>query len=382
MKIQTELDELPRFKNYKILQVSTHGHDKPVHPVIVKKGFVEPNTMHRDQLPIFTEDKLVFPEMEGPGKIVNIWFTFTPAIKFPPGKDPQEDVTSILKYGSMVRKMISYKAKPIAHKFLRIQIYFDDEKKPSVDSPIGDFFGVGFGEYKHYVSRYLAMTAGGYVCQFHMPFKKAARLEIVNTSKTHAIPAFYGAITYAKYENEDAIKDCAYFHAQYYQEHPTIQGTPFLVLDTTILKFGGRKKGRGHFVGLVLSCKPIKSRKHQFSYLEGNTKMYIDGEKEPSIEYTGTEDIFQGAWYYVKGSARKKTEFCAPYHGLTVTSLNKRGVALGFLFAKLSEAKTSQYRFYPEGIPFNEKIKVRLHHGEFDEVPANYDCVAYWYQEH
>lgn len=383
MKIQTELDELPRFKNYKILQVSTHGHDKPIHPLAIRKGQAEPVIMHRDQLPILVNDKIVFPEMRGPGKIVNIWFTFTPAVRYPAGKDPQEIPKKyLLRFLPMVFKIIQHKHKPIAHRLVRIRIYFDNEKEPSVDSPIGDFFGVGFGEYKHYISRYLAITAGGYVCQFHMPFKKSARVEIVNTSKQYAIPAFYGAITYAKYESEDDIKNEGYFHAKYYQEHPTKEGEPFLILDTTLPHFGGRNKARGHFAGLVLSCQPLKPRKHQFSYLEGNTKMYIDGEIDPSIEYTGTEDIFQGAWYYIKSIHRKKTEFCAPYHGLTVRSLNKRGAALAFVLAKLSKAKSSQYRFYPEGIPFDERIRVILHHGEFDEVPAHYDCVAYWYQEH
>jgi hypothetical protein len=110
--------------------------------------------------------------------------------------------------------------------------------------------------------------------------------------------------------------------------------------------------------------------------------MFIDGEEKPSIEYTGTEDIFQGAWYYVKGINREETEFSSPYHGVNYISQNKSGAIKQALFSKFTKCKSSQYRFFPEGIPFKKSLRVSLHHGEFDEVPANYDAVSYWYQEH
>ena len=119
-----------------------------------------------------------------------------------------------------------------------------------------------------------------------------------------------------------------------------------------------------------------------FNYLEGNTEFFVDGETESSIEYTGTEDIFQGAWYYSKGIKRKETEFCTPYHGLNAISMNKRGAIAMALWSKHTKCKTSQYRFYPEGIPFNKSLKVTLNVGEFNEVPCFYDGVVYWYQEH
>lgn len=76
-----------------------------------------------------------------------------------------------------------------------------------MDAPLGDFFGVGFGEYKHYVSNYLMMTAGGYVCQFHMPFYHKARVEIVNKNEALWVPAFYGAVTYLRYTDEAPLED-------------------------------------------------------------------------------------------------------------------------------------------------------------------------------
>ncbi|MHA1146653.1 MAG: glycoside hydrolase family 172 protein [Promethearchaeota archaeon] len=391
MKTHTELDDLPIYKDYCVKQVSTHAHDKPIQAMGMWKEFA--GTMHRDNVGIAPNGSYIFPEMEGPGKIINIWFTMTPAVPLPKGIDPQDflmpegkiNKNYIRKHWksflNLVKHTIRHDSKPIIHKYLYLRIYFDDEEFPSVDCPIGDFFGTGFGEYKHYWSRYINTTAGGYTSNFHMPFKRKARVEIVNTSNTHGVIAFYGAITYAQYNSVDDIGNQAYFHCKYHEEHPTKEGEPFLFLDTMSKEFLGIE-GRGHLVGLILSGRPVFPKKNGLNYLEGNTKFFIDGEREPSIEYTGTEDIFQGAWYYMKGIHRRETEFHTPYHGLNKISQNKRGSIIKTLYGRYTKCKTSQYRFFPEGIPFKKSLKVILHHGEFDEVITFYDGVVYWYQEH
>jgi hypothetical protein len=134
-------------------------------------------------------------------------------------------------------------------------------------------------------------------------------------------------------------------------------------------------------VGVVLNTEGV-DRKSGYMFLEGNTKIWVDGETEQSIEYTGLEDYYQAAWYYVKTKFRSGAEFDAPYHGLTVKSLNKMGMLGSMLFSSMKPMRLSQYRFHPEGIPFDKSIRVTVHHGEFDEIPSNFSSVAYWYQEH
>jgi hypothetical protein len=96
-------------------------------------------------------------------------------------------------------------------------------------------------------------------------------------------------------------------------------------------------------------------------FLEGDEMIYIDGEEEPSIYGTGTEDYFQGAWYFLNG------EFAAPYHGLT-------------LFDK-ENAKVSAYRHHvPDPISFNESIRVIMEHGHANMLQEDYSSLAYWYQ--
>ena len=62
---------------------------------------------------------------------------------------------------------------------LILRIYWDGEDYPSVECPIGDFFGIGHCEYKHYMSKYIGMSSGGFYCYFPMPFKKV-RIEVEN----------------------------------------------------------------------------------------------------------------------------------------------------------------------------------------------------------
>ncbi len=333
---------------HRVFQVSTHGHDRVVvaPPFLMKWApFAKSGVKHRDSVRIGPGETFEFPEMAGPGCIVNIWFTFMPY--------------SIIE-------MARHQRPSQARKRLRIKIYFDAEQEPGVDAPVGDFFGVGFGEYKEYRSKYLEETSGGYVCRFPMPFKHIARVTITNTDSKRAIGAFYGAITYKRY---DAPLDHEpfYFHALYREEMPTREAIPYKMLDV---------KGEGFYAGIVLNVSNAR-RGDGFTFLEANTKFFVDGEATPSVEYTGCEDYYQGAWYYMNG------EYSAMYSGLTVRSLNKGGGVSAFLNATPLINKTSQYRFHEhDAIPFKKSLLAFIHHGEFDEVPTMESSVTYFYARH
>ena len=292
--------------------------------------------------------------MEGPGKIVNFWCTATPTVDFDVYKE-KITPSAILRNLGSIRQIAPFDKFPDLLKNVWVQIYFDDSPAPAVNAPMGDFFGVGFGEYRHYISRYLMMTAGGYVCQFHMPFRKKARVVMVNKNEKLWVPAFYGAVTYLRYPDAEPLEHQAYFHAAYREEAPTRKGEPYLILDTAAM---GEADRPGHYAGVVLNTEGA-NRSSGFYFLEGNTKIWVDGEAEQSLEYTGLEDYYQGAWYYMKTSRRARTEFCAPYHGLTVKTFSRFGIVGMTLLAGLKRQRLSQYRFHPEGIPFT---KVDPHH--------------------
>ncbi|MHC1592423.1 MAG: glycoside hydrolase family 172 protein [Candidatus Helarchaeales archaeon] len=306
--------------------VSTHSHE-------YQKQW---KTYHSDFVKISAGSTYEFPMIETKqgGVICTIWCTFADLKPW---------------------KFLHYH-KLHGLKKLHLNIYFDDEQEPRVRSPLGDFFGCGFG-YRPRSARslYVGMTSGGYYCFFPMPFKKNCKITIENTSSRLSCPSFYGVISYQEVPFEESM---LYFNAQY-KEEKCKKGVPYVILDT---------KGEGHYVGTVLSMKgkifatlkvygvPVPMN---YGFLEGNVKFFVDGEEEPSSEWTGNEDYFMGAFYYKFG------EFAHLYHGLSHKSWRK----------------ISSYRFHPETVPFTRSIKVLVHHGEFDEQKTFYKSVAYWYQK-
>lgn len=231
-----------------------------------------------------------------------------------------------------------------------LRCYWDGETDPSVEVPVSDFFGMGFGEWHDYVSLPLNMTSGGYNCYWAMPFAKSARITIENRSKV-PIDAFYFN---AEVEtNPKPAKPLLYFHAQFRRTNPTVRGTPVTILETT---------GRGHYVGTLLSMQRIRGR--GLGYLEGDERVFVDGEKTPSIIGTGTEDYFSSGWYYDTGV------YSAPYHGVTIKDTEK--------------SRINTYRWHIEDpIPFTKSIRFDIEHGGTNDEPnVDYTSVAYWYQTH
>ena len=209
---------------------------------------------------------LTLADIDGPGVIRHIWFTINP-------DDP--------RYG---RSMV-------------LRIYWDDAEEPAVESPLGDFFAVGHGMQRDVTSLPVAVSSEGraYNCYWPMPFAKRARITITNESSEHRVRNFYYYVYYEKISQ--LPPSWAYFHAQYRQEFPAKVGRNYVVLDT---------QGKGTYVGTVLS---VYSRTGGW-FGEGDDFFYIDGEVEPSIRGTGTEDYFSDAWGF--------RELNRPYYGVTV----------------------------------------------------------------
>jgi hypothetical protein len=99
-----------------------------------------------------------------------------------------------------------------------MRMYWDGNAFPSVESPIGPFFGNGWDESYNFVSVPLAVSPGAgksYVSYFAMPFASGARIEIENQSG-QKIDAFYFNIEYA--EMAKLPENTGRFHAWYNHE--------------------------------------------------------------------------------------------------------------------------------------------------------------------
>jgi hypothetical protein len=251
-------------------------------------------------------------------------------------------------HGAGEIRRLAMKIAPADRNTLRqtvLRVYWDGAAKPGIEAPLGDFFGVGFGD-QRFAALPDAMTDKGYVCYWPMPYGRSARIEIANLGKTDLSQATWD-VGYRKLRRMPP--DVGYFHAQWHRQ-TTVAGEHFHILQTS---------GRGHYVGEHTDMQGDRG----IGFLEGDEKFYIDGETFPSIYGTGTEDFYTGGWYFDEGP------FNLAYHGCTVKSDEQSRVAA--------------YRYQIQDcVPFQHDIKVDIEHGGTNDYPgADYSCVAYWYQD-
>ncbi len=272
---------------------------------------------------------------------------------------------------------------------LVIRMYWDGEENPSVEAPLGDFFGIGFGIRKVYNNAALSMSpqdGKAYNCFFPMPFSTNAKITIENDCDCHT--NFYFYIDYEEYEQ---LEVDAYFHAQWHREHntqgwapvrhgflgetgETTPGEPsWYPKEWTKANITGddnyvilEAEGKGKYVGCNLNIDCFERGANDW-YGEGDDMIFIDGEKwPPSLHGTGTEDYFNTAFC-------PKTEFHTPWHGITVYSGDKAGWDWG--------GKNSMYRIHVnDPIHFEKSIKFTIEHGHANKLSNDYSSTAYWYQ--
>lgn len=270
-------------------------------------------------------------------------------------------------------------SEPYHLKKIVLRMYWDGEKTPSVEVPIGDFFGLGLGRYTLYQSEYLSVGSQRALNSFFpMPFKEWAKITITNQGD-QPIGAFYYNIDWEKHES--LPENIAYFHAQYRQAVPTDGWTsdwrwnsdPKINNKENKTGEGNyvilKAKGRGHLVGVMHSI--IQNQGDWWG--EGDAMIYIDGAEKPQIHGTGAEDFYLGAWCYggcgINPFGNLKPTFAYPRYGNPVNGGDNRG------------SQWTVYRFFTESpITFDESIKVTIEHGHANHRSDNYYTVAYWYQ--
>jgi hypothetical protein len=257
-----------------------------------------------------------------------------------------------------------------ALKALVLRMYWDEEKSPSVESPLGDFFGLGLGDYLVYESAPLNVAPNRALnSYFPMPFQKHARITLTNEGSKD-VPAFYFNIDYRAYPRP-LPGDSLYFHAQYRQASPNHGWTnewqtngDRIVEDKKNLDGAGNyvwmeAQGRGHFVGVTMSVL----QNQDAWWGEGDDMFFVDGESTPSINGTGSEDYFLGAFDF-GDKAFSFAQFGAPLKG-----------------EERAGSRSSVYRFHLDSpITFTKSLRATIEHGHANARSDNYFSVAYWYQ--
>lgn len=287
----------------------------------------DPRGGNMDYIMLPTTGTITLAELRGPGAITHIWMTL---------RSPEH---------MFMRKLV-------------LRMYWDGEEHPSVEAPLGDFFGQGYGIDYFYAAQPLAVgTVRGLNSFWYMPFSESARITVTNEGN-QPVSAFYYYINYRAYSPSDKafrarLRRMGRFHAQYRQQKPAVTGGEFEALYA---------EGRGHYVG----CNLFVQLNSGGWWGEGDDRIYLDGESQPSIEGTGTEDYFGGGWGFFGDP------FATPYFGSPLRANCSAG------------AIWSVYRHHiQDPIPFRRSIRVAFEtiHGGIPTDPGDdYSAVAYWYQ--
>lgn len=254
-----------------------------------------------------------------------------------------------------------------------LRCFWDGEAAPSVEVPLGDFFGMTHGRARPYESRMTSVNPGDGCAHalnayFAMPFDSAV-ITLENRGPQTlggAIPGLWFHIDWEEY-GTPLPPDVLRFHAQWRQESPTapVGDSPNVQIHDGVNLDGAENyvaleaEGRGHMVGLFLEID--NPRPGWFG--EGDDMVFIDGDRwPPSIHGTGTEEVFGGA-------ASPNVEYAGHFTGYHhIENRDYSGLA-------------GMYRWFVEDpIRFDESIRWTIEHGHANNWEATYSSVAYWYQ--
>ncbi|MDP2983657.1 MAG: DUF2961 domain-containing protein [Candidatus Latescibacter sp.] len=243
-----------------------------------------------------------------------------------------------------------------------IRIYWDGEKEPSVEAPVGDFFACGWGKYAQLNSLPVCVNPGSaFNCYWEMPFRKSCRITFENIDDRPM--TLYYQIDYTL---TDVPKEAGYFHAQFRRVNPLPYKNVYTILDGV--------KGWGQYVGTYLAWGV-----HNNGWWgEGEIKFFLDGDTQfPTICGTGTEDYFCGSYNFDNGG--KYQEFSTPYTGL-VQVIRPDG-----LYS--SQQRFSLYRWHiMDPVRFDKDLKVTIQAlgwssgGRYLPLQDDIASTAFWYQ--
>lgn len=277
-----------------------------------------------DMTPLPPGTVLEMPVLQGPGVLNHLWFT---------------------SHSGGVNELNA----------LTLRIYWDGRAEPGVEVPLADFFAVGQGTPAPVESVPVQVSPSGSLsCYWRMPFARSARITVTNDHPDR----WSGLYWQADWTELDSLPPgTGYFHARYRQEFPAGSGRDYLVAELA---------GSGNYVGTVLSVTLAQDG----WFGEGDDFFFVDGEKVPGLQGTGTEDYFNDAWGF---RARTGAWFGQPrWEG---DAAGDSGVC---------------YRWHVlDPIPFRHTLRFTLEHkgnhpdavdGWFFERPDYLSSVALWYQ--
>ncbi|MCC8425139.1 glycoside hydrolase family 172 protein [Mucilaginibacter sp. UR6-11] len=226
---------------------------------------------------------------------------------------------------------------------LIVKITFDGRQ--TVSAPLSDLAGVGMGAPAAQSFYLYSDGEGRAALKFIMPYRKTAKIELVNITDITAEAQIRANTSTWKW-----TPNTLYFHAAWRQENAlkTNAGLDYNMATLT---------GRGVFKGDVLSLYNHTKR----WYGEGDEHIWVDDDRFPSHFGCGTEDYYNATFAPIHvysnpfgGAPREDDEASRGYN----TFVRTRNLDV---------------------IPFNKKLKFDFELISWDTGLVDYSSTVYWY---
>ncbi len=245
-----------------------------------------------------------------------------------------------------------------------IRVYWEGQEHPSIESPLGDFFGFAHGKTSAFQNAVHSVgKEAGMNIWIPMPFVQRARITITN-ELSQPIPLFF-QIDYTL--GDVHAKNVGRLHVLFRRENPTTLSKDFELLP--------HRSGQGRYLGAVIGVRP----KHSEWWGEGEVKMFLDTDKEfPTIVGTGSEDYVGLSW------GLQNTAFL--YHGVNYKESE----------SAIETGRVSMYRWHiKDPVYWSSDVRVTVqqigqHNGNrlsIEDYQANlferqddWSTATFWYQ--
>lgn len=248
-----------------------------------------------------------------------------------------------------------------------VRVWWDGQKYPSIECPLGDFMGLAHSKVTSYQSAvHTVSECGGLNFWLPMPFCKGAKMTLTNESDVEF--SLYYQIDYTI--NDQYSNDIGRLHVCFRRENPTTMKKDFEILP--------KRTGKGRFMGAIIGVRTL----HPNWWGEGEIKMYMDGDTQfPTLCGTGSED-----WVCLSYGVQQ-TQFL--YHGCNLNY--KSGLTIKGIDAKTGETVgmnreyVSMYRWHiPDPIYWQKECRITIQQigwsGDFYERSDDWSAAAFWYE--
>jgi len=238
-----------------------------------------------------------------------------------------------------------------------IVIYFDGERVASIEVPLTGFFaGTALGETVNSVPVTVSAVDGRLKLEnrFPMPFARSFKVTLENRG-ADALESLELSVTWVADPAVSRLLSTNILG----RLRAVARNSGALVMgqDAVLLDVAGKA---GKIVGLVLESVGTKLDR---AILEGDERIFLDGSRSPQIHGTGTEDFFNGGWYYDQGTFTRELSGNPAHH------VDDPG------------DHTFQYRFMlSDAIPFNQSALIKMEHGRINDEAGSFLSTVFWYE--